>query len=238
MANVALSTRLQERPERFILSGLQTCRDVAGFLDDLRAGRIPCIAAGAPVDLFGYSIGAFLAEVLLLADPGGRLRGSKAFLFCGGSTLGGMAPVSRYILDGGAGAALNAFFDGRLEEELAGGSPLARLFERIQSIGTVFLSLLRHERLAAFREAGLRALGRRIAAVALAGDRVIPGGEVARTLALDPGPSGPPVRILDFPFPYTHENPFPLLDRFREEVSGCFGEVFGLAADYLAGDPA
>jgi hypothetical protein len=47
-----------------------------------------------------------------------------------------MAPVSRYILDGKAGAPLISFFGGRLEQELARESPLTRLFAAIQSLGT------------------------------------------------------------------------------------------------------
>jgi len=230
-ANVALSTRLESRPERFILSGLETFDDVVRLVGEIRAGRHPCIDAGAPIDLFGYSIGAFLAEVLVMSNPRRYFRSSRAFLFCGGSTLRDMAPVSKFILDGKAGETLSSFFQGRFEEELARESPLARLFARIQSLGTVFRSFLDHERLRSFREARLAGLGRRIKALALARDIVVPGAGVQRTLENSVRGG---VQVIDFPFPYTHENPFPLLEGMREEISLCFDGVFTLAGDFLA----
>jgi hypothetical protein len=42
-----------------------------------------------------------------------------------------------------------------------------------------------------------------------------------------------PVKILDFPFPYTHENPFPLRDKFQHQVMEKFEEVFAMASDFL-----
>lgn len=233
-ANVALSTRSEAHPERFILSGLETYNDVVRLVAEIRGGRHPCIDARAPIDLFGYSIGAFLAEVLMLSNPRRYFRDSRVFLFCGGSTLGDMAPVSRYILDGKAGAALASFFGGRFEEELLRESPLARLFARIQSLGTIFRSLLDQERMKTFRETRLRAIGRRIRALALARDVVVPGLEVQRTLAGGVPAARSLVQVIDFPFPYTHENPFPLLEGFRDDVSRCFEGVFTLAGDFLA----
>ena len=40
--------------------------------------------------------------------------------------------------------------------------------------------------------------------------------------------------MIDFPSPYTHENPFPLLERFRDDVTRGFETVFSLAGDFLA----
>lgn len=232
--NVALSTRLESHPERFILSGLETYDDVVALLEQVRSGNHPCIGARASIDLFGYSIGAFLAEVLMLADPHRYFKDSRAFLFCGGSTLGDMAPVSRYILDGKAGAMLSSFFGGRFEEELSRESPLSRLFGRIQSLGTIFRSLLDQESLKTFRETRLRSIGRRIRALALAKDTVVPGPGVQATLSAGFPAGRSRVQVIDFPFPYRHENPFPLLEDFREEVSRSFERVFTLAGDFLA----
>jgi hypothetical protein len=233
-ANVAMSTRLQCRPERFILSGLETCNDVERLMAQVRGGLHPCLNARASIDLFGYSIGAFLTEVLLLSDPAGRFADSRAFLFCGGALLGRMDPVSRYIMDGKAGVSLTSYLKTPLEEELAGETPLARLFEKVQSLGTVFRALLEWDRMKEFRDAALAAIGRRLGALALRKDRVIPGVEVEKALHADSAERNPAlVRVLDFPFPYTHENPFPLLPEHREEVSGAFEEVFETAGAFL-----
>lgn len=233
-ANVAMSTRLQFHPERFILSGLETCNDVERLMADIRAGLNPCIEAGASIDVFGYSIGAFLSEVIMLSDPAGHFRDSRAFLFCGGAILGSMDPVSKYIMDGKAGERLISYLKAPLEEELARESPLARLFERIASIGTIFRSLLEWDRMKAFRETQLAALGRRVGALALIKDQVIPGREVERTLAAcAAGAESALIRVRDFPFPYTHENPFPLVPEYSEDVARCFEEVFEMAADFI-----
>lgn len=235
--NAALSDRLQSSPERFLHSGLQTYYDVAKLLSEIREGRHPLLAPGARIDLFGYSIGAFLAEVLLFADPGGHLSESKAFLFCGGATLGGMEPVSRYILDSRAGQELASYFGGRLDAELASDSPMSRLFERIQSLGTIFRSLLDLDRLKSFRESKLLTLGRRIIAVALAKDQVVPADAVARTLSTNlegERMAAARIRLLDFSHPYSHENPFPILPQFAAEIARSFEGLFSLASDFLA----
>jgi len=237
--NAALSTRIQSAPDRFLRSGLATYYDIAKLATEIRAGQHPLIDRGATLDIFGYSIGAFLAEVLLFANPEGHFGESKAFLFCGGATLSGMTPVSRFIMDSRAEEALSSFFTDRFETELSGDTPLSRLFERIQALGTVFKSLLDADRLKAFRDRQLQSIGRRLAAVALAKDRVIPGNEIARTLSGSSGTATeggvwPRAHVLDFPFPYSHENPFPLLAQFRAEIERSFEGLFRLAADFLA----
>ncbi len=237
--NAALSTRIQSAPDRFLRSGLETYYDIAKLAAEIRAGEHPLIDRNATLDIFGYSIGAFLAEVLLFANPGGHFGDSKGFLFCGGATLSGMTPVSRFIMDSRAEEALSSYFTDRFETELSTDTPLSRLFERIQALGTVFKSLLDADRLKAFRDRQLQSIGRRLAAVALAKDRVIPGNEIARTLSGSSGgsvPSGvrPRTHVLDFPFPYSHENPFPLLGQFKSEIGRSFDGLFRLAAEFLA----
>jgi len=237
--NAALSSRIQSSPDRFLRSGLETYYDIAKLAAEIRAGQHPLIDRRATLDIFGYSIGAFLAEVLLFANPVGHFGESKAFLFCGGATLSGMTPVSRLIMDSRAEETLSSYFTDRFEAELSGDTPLGRLFERIQALGTVFKSLLDADRLKSFRDRQLQSIGRRLAAVALAKDRVIPGDEVARTLTSNSAAGGelglrPRAHILDFPFPYTHENPFPLLAQFKDEIGRSFDGLFRLAAEFLA----
>ena len=151
---------------------LETYNDVVRLVDEIRAGGHPCIEAGASIDLFGYSIGAFLAEIIMLSNPGRDFGIPRAFLFCGGSTLGEMTPVSKYILDGKAGAALSTYFRQRFEEELSRESPLARLFaspvprnDLPQPPGPGADE--------GIPEGSLGAIGRRIRALALARDGVV-----------------------------------------------------------------
>jgi len=79
--NAALSTRLQLAPERFLWSGLETYYDVLQLIREIRSGRHPSIHPEAEIGIFGYSIGAFLAEMLMLENTHGLFSGSKALLF-------------------------------------------------------------------------------------------------------------------------------------------------------------
>ncbi|HUZ17027.1 MAG TPA: DUF6051 family protein [Spirochaetia bacterium] len=233
-ANAALSARLQERPERFLWSGLQSYNDVIDLIAEIRTGRHPVIREGARIDLFGYSIGAFLAELLMLDNRSGLFSESRAFLFCGGSTLSAMAPVSKYIMDSAANDALASYYGEGFEAEVATSAPIARLFARIQNLGTSFLSMLILDRLKEFRVSRIAELGRRLAAFVLKSDLVISSAAVAQTLAPADTRANSSLFIEEFSFPYTHEEPFPLLDNARGAVDAAFNQVMDSAADFYA----
>lgn len=61
--------------------------------------------------IFGYSIGALLAEVLLMANPKNYFEKSKLFIFCGGPTFDIMFPVARAILDSKAYESMSKFLN-------------------------------------------------------------------------------------------------------------------------------
>lgn len=232
--NAALSTRLQLAPQRFLWSGLETYYDVLQLVEEIRSGRNPVVDPEAEIGVFGYSIGAFLAEMLMLENSAGTFSSSRAFLFCGGATLAEMAPVSKYIIDSRANAALAAYYGDAFEAEINANPPLRRLFDRIQGLGATFRSMLLPARLQEFRLARLAAVGRRLAAIVLKRDRVIPSEAVRRTLTDGLGSSNSPiVETLDFPYDYTHEQPFPRTDRTRRDAQRALGRVMRLAADHL-----
>lgn len=226
LANAALSTRLQLDPRRFLYSGYQTFEDVVALVRGIRSGDNAQIPPGGGVDLFGYSIGAFLTEFLLLGNPEGLFGDSRAFLFCGGATLDGMNPVSRYIMDSGAGASMSEYYNEELSADVESGSPVRWIFSRLQSLSLLFRSLISAETFRGIRDGYLSAVRGRLRAVALAGDSVIPHSAVGRAIST----ADAPLRVLDFPFPYTHVQPFPLIDRLREEVDSAFAQVFAEAA--------
>ncbi|MRR20771.1 hypothetical protein EG827_11350, partial [bacterium] len=97
--NVALSTRMTISPQRFMLSGYQTAVDLAALIQSVREGGIPGIAAGGQADIFAYSIGALVTQVMMLSDPSPLPDDSRIMLFCGGSTFGLMNGTSRLIMD-------------------------------------------------------------------------------------------------------------------------------------------
>ena len=229
-ANAALSSRLQSAPERLIWSGLETYYDLLQVIEEVRSGRHPVVDRKARIDLFGYSIGALLAEVLLLDNYHGLFSDSRVFLFCGGSTLSAMWPVSRYIIDSTAHQALADYYGEHFESNLASTAPLRRLFERVQDLGTSFRSMLFLDRLGEFRVPRLKELGKRLAALVLKRDRVVPSGAVTATLSAATHSSGwSPVTVVDFPYRYTHEEPFPVLTEERSEVESAFRLVMNAA---------
>ncbi len=238
--NAALSSRLHEFPGRFLLSGLQTYRDIISLTDQIAGGAHQVFPWDCSFDFFGYSIGALLAEILLMADPGNRFAHSRGFLFCGGSTMDLMRPVSRYIMDSGAERALLEFMDSELtvarrttaKEET--GSLLQRIAGGFQRLGQCIGSMLDLREGSAVRNARFRELGPRLGAVALAGDEVMPGAGVVETL----GRFCPPgrVEVSDFPFPYSHEQPFPLNGPCGPGVDEAFDHVFSRAAEILGRD--
>ncbi len=222
-ANAVLSTRLEDRPFRFFTSGLQSYRDIVDLVRQVRAGIHPDFHPCARVDFFGYSIGAFLSELLLMADPQGLFASSRLFAFCGGSVMDGARACSRAILDAGAERALSALFrsltegDWRLDgsDELSSGQEWQ-----------YFLSMLSADRMAELRSARLAQIGSRIACLGLEKDEVYPPEVLRSTL-------GDRVRVLDFPFEYKHESPFPSALSGQEALRQAMHAVFGPASEFL-----
>jgi hypothetical protein len=228
-ANAALSTRLHARPERFVWSGLRTLRDLSRFAESIHRGDEPLLAAGARLDVFAYSVGAFLAQVLLMADDGGWFADSRLVNFCGGCLLSHTAPLSREILDSAAAQALRRFFE-ELDTQKQLRPELGRLLSE-DATGRAFELLVRDDRYGAEREAALQRIGPRVRALPLRKDRVMPAAGVAETLA----GSGARVEILDMPYSYDHANPFPLQGVDAAEVERGFAAVFGRAVEWLNG---
>ncbi len=229
-ANAALSTRLQADPKRFLLSGYQTLEDVVALVRTIRAGRHPLVDRSTTIDFFGYSIGAFLSEFLVLGNPGKLFAESRAFLFCGGATLNAMSPVSRYIMDSEAGAEMRRYFSLDLGDEAERNPAVRWIFARLESLALLFRSLVSTETFRTVRETCLQTVRGRIRAVALAHDLVVPALSVKEGLA----PSSA-VQVFDFPYSYTHEQPFPLDSRIRPEVENAFEQLFTTAAGALSG---
>ncbi|MBN2323941.1 MAG: hypothetical protein JXQ30_09410 [Spirochaetes bacterium] len=233
LANAAVSTRLQLCPPRFFWSGLQSYFDVIRIVKQVQDGLHPCIERDATVDFFGYSIGAFLTQLILMADLDRMLPDSRLFIFCGGPTVNRMSPVSRYILDSEANIALYSYFIENFEEELKRDARMREFFNDATPEGRYFRAMLDYHKMAGLRESRFHALSGRIMAVGLEKDDVIPKYEIENTLR---GRNRDiPIRIetVDFPYRYTHENPFPAGRRHAKAVDESFTEVLDLAADFL-----
>ncbi len=233
-ANAALSSRLHDDPLRFFISGYQTADDLIRLLSGIRDGEHPIIPGNASVDIFAYSIGAFLAEIMMMGNPGGLFDTSRLFIFCGGSVFANMNGRSKLIMDSAAFDRVYAYYMDDFENEVKKRSLLSSLLSS-GMLAMSFRSMIDQARFRLFREKRLRMLDGRIRSVSLAGDRIIPADGIISTLGpLFPGKKGI-VDIIDFPYPYTHENPFPLFDKKQSPpVDDSFKRIFSAAASFFA----
>ncbi|MFW5884518.1 MAG: DUF6051 family protein [bacterium] len=232
-ANAALSQRIQFAPHRFLTSGLETYFNIVDFVREVSSGSHPLFAAGARVDLFGYSIGASLAQLLLMANRDRLFSDSRAFLFCGGAVLDQANPVSRAIMDDEAYRAVFAFLrefasdpTAALPLESDAAESMHRELETIRSM--LFLD---HRRDA--REWLVGSIAPRVRGLVLADDHVFhPGGMIASWRRTD-GASLLDVAVGEPAYRYAHEQPFPHRGPDLEAVDRFFDETMERAAAAL-----
>jgi len=232
LSNAAISTRMHTKPQRFLWSGLQTYYDVIQFIDEYKSGQHSFIAPDAEVDIFAYSIGAFLAEILLMTNHKNYFDKSKLVMFCGGAVFNRLSPVSKFILDSQANVALYSYIVEHLESHLKTDEKLRYyLCERPEGIS--FRSMLNYGVMSDLREERLRDISDRLLAVALKQDAVVPPYEVANTLQGKYRDIPVRVDILDLPYQYKHEDPFPALENIADEVDAAFKRVFEPIVNFL-----
>lgn len=232
-ANIAISERLTEDPRRFLNSGYQTVRDLEELVVRIRDGKHPFIPATGKVNLFAYSIGAFLAEIIMMADQQSLFRNSKLFMFCGGSVFSNMKGASRLIMDNEAYNRVYSYYMQDFEKEIENGR---KIMDRILStrVGMTFRSMIDFSRFRKFREKSLSAMGDRIFSVGLAKDTVIPADGIVDTLKFSSGRKAGQVETWDFQYNYSHENPFPVYKTAEKRlVDNSFMKLISHAAAFL-----
>ncbi len=230
-ANVALSNRLTEDPMRFFNSGYQTVSDIVKLLSSLRNGEHPVIPGRSKVNIFAYSIGAFLAEILMMGNPENLFSESKLFIFCGGSVFSNMQGSSKLIMDSRAFDRVYSYYLNDFEKTITGKSPLTDFLCSSQ-IGMAFRSMIDLGRFKLFRENILKRLRDQIHSITLAKDSVIPSKGVLATL--NNFKKKNIAEVWDFPYSYSHENPFPIFDSpLSLKVDSCFDNVFSSASALL-----
>jgi len=233
IANVALSERLSEDPLRFMLSGWQSAEDVICLLEQTKSGKHPFLEKNADIDLFTYSIGSFLGQILMLANPANLLQQSRMFLFCGGSLFSQMNGVSRLIMDETAFRKIYHFYMCDLQTQIRQRHPF---FVHLQqtSLGNAFISMIRESNRRTFREHTIAKLHDKIQAICLKNDSVIPATGIIQTLGIHGKPPFCNVEVFDPPFPYSHETPFPVANPgLSPLVDTAFAHVFEKASGFL-----
>jgi len=222
-ANVALSKRLTEDPLRFFNSGYQTATDIIKLTDNIKNGHHKVIPGNCNIDIFAYSIGAFLAEIVLMGNPGNLFSDSRLFIFCGGSVFSNMQGSSKLIMDSLAFERVYNYYLNDFERTIKGKSPLID-FLRTSQIGMAFRSMIDLGRFKTFRENILNKLRNQIRSISLINDTVIPSYGVVATLNTQ---NNHPAEVWDFHYAYSHENPFPIFNSLQSlEVDKAFEKVF------------
>lgn len=232
--NGALSERLTEIPERFFLSGLQTSNDLIFLLNDIYEGKHPLFHRGTHTDIFAYSIGGLLAQVLFIANPNELLSDSKLFLFCAGSLFHEMNGISKLIMDPVAYHKIHNYYTSDLEFQIKKQGAFADFFNN-SKVGMAFRSMIAPDRLKSLRERIFKSRKEHIYAISMKNDRVIPSPGISKALmgTAERPPSN--MEVMDFPYPNYHEMPFPVKNEtFKDQVDEAFEKIFSKAAAFLA----
>jgi len=225
-ANVAFSERISENPTRFYSSGRQSINDLTQLVTEIKQGIHPFFSGNTQVDIFSYSIGAFLSQITVMTNPDGLFSDSKLFMFCGGGIFSSMFGESRSIMDKSAFARLLQYYMNDFSKEVKPNSISDRIYES-------FFSMISPDKNKAKREEFFKQLGNRIEGISLTKDKVMPFQGVIDALGSAIAKSR--ISLLDFSFPYSHENPFPLRSGVESaEVNASFNMVFERAAQFLA----
>lgn len=225
-ANVALSYRISKQPLRFYVSGLQSAYNVLQLVCEIKEGLHPLFRRGTSINIFAYSIGAFLSQVLMLSNTDGLFSDTRLFMFCGGSIFSRMNGNARDILDKEASDRLMNYYINDFHRE----RPVTGSEDQI-SLEEAFRMMIAPDVMRERRESFFQAACQRIRAISLKRDIVIPTGGVVSAL----GKSAHEIlREIDFPFDYSHQIPFPMRSGADRELVNCaFRSVFGQVADFL-----
>ena len=226
-ANAALSLRMDKHPYLFSMSGIQTYFDVIKLTSAIKNGHFEIFANNCHVNFFAYSIGALLTKILLISNPLQLFPDSKAFFFCGGSTFDKINGNSRAIMDNQAFANLRNHMlnnTDSFEKQIEIPEQHSHLLKDGWNALLAMSGIKSHIK---DREYALNNLINRIKAIGLKDDFVVPGSAIKETFF--------DVDVMDFPFKYSHETPFPINDnRVIETVTQTFNLVFNRASLFLA----
>lgn len=232
-ANAALSNRLSEDPMRFYRGGLQSAHDLIQLLTQIKQGEYPLLEKNSHVNFLGYSIGAFLTQIMFMANPGNLLKHSKAVLFCGGTTFNNMSGTSKLIMDNLAYKNLNEFYMHRFEKS-SGHETKKNLPALLNPVVNSFKAMIPIPSFSKLKEKSFLRLSKKITAIGLLKDQVIPARNIMETLKSHRRNNNFKLFMIDFPYVYSHENPFPVYNSEKSAlVDNCFELVFSEISEIL-----
>ena len=165
-----------------------------------------------------------------MAIPGNFFSDSKAALFCGGTTFNNMIGTSKLIMDDLAYKNLLQFY----MEQFENTSPAEyknHILHRLNSVIQSFKAMIPLPSFSFLKEQSFSKLAKKITTFGLLKDEVMPAGNIIKTLKDKRGKIKFRVMFTDFPYKYTHENPFPI---FKTEKSKLVDKSFDLIFSQIA----
>ncbi len=230
-ANAALSERLTTVPGRFYRSGHQTISDITLLARQAMGGTHPLFREGTTLDIFSYSIGSFLAEILMMANPESLFSTSRLFIFCGGAVFREMYGESRFIMDRKAYDRLLQYYCEEWFEETTEGKFMKG--ESGDALVNAFSAMINPDNYKKERRSFFQTMKGRISGISLLKDKVIPYSGVVACMGNQFASES--FELTDFPFPYTHESPFPSNGMVEDSLlENAFRFVFRKSAAFLA----
>jgi hypothetical protein len=222
--NLPLSERLTENPLRFFTSGYQSALDLLHLKKQIFEGLHPVFEKGTGTDIFAYSISCLMMQVLMLSYPKEFLPDSKIAFFAGGSLFSDMNGISKYIMDNVAFAGIWKYYREILSK--SGNYIAMKSWFDKNRFGRAFTWMLGYGRYKKERERTFQSYYSNLLVMALKKDQVIPLSGIRHAFG-DKFSHSDRIQVVDFPYPYIHENPFPVLSRkIDHEVDLAFRSVF------------
>ena len=226
LTNVAVSTRLHAMPHRALWSGLQTYNDVLQLMKNIKKDNNEHIDKDAHIDIFSFSVGGFLAQVLKMTNFNNYFKESKVFLFCSGATFNNQAPSSKFILDSETDAALYAYLVKDIDEIIENDPVLRHYLKGDFLPGKIFYAMLDYNKEKDFRESMLKKYENQFYAISLTKDDIVSPHEIVNTLKGANGDIDIRIDEMDFEYDYIHENPFPVMGVDSKKVDESFEMMF------------
>jgi hypothetical protein len=230
--NLALSSRLSENPVRFYISGRESIFNLWQLIKEIKSGQHSMFKENTSINIFAYSIGAFLSQILLLANPDQLMSDARLFMFCGGTLFSRMDGNSRDIMDCESFQKLRNYLliDFIERKKIISGLPTGKEEDAIEK---AFKAMLAFAQYRSYRESFFQESQSRVRAVTLKKDTVIPTLGVAEAFGEKSAPAI--LEEIDFPYEYSHQVPFPTHTRVAPEiVQQSFSYLFDKAATFLA----
>ena len=225
-ANITLSSRLSRNPLRFYASGRESVYNLWQLVHEIKEGKHPLFKEDTSINLFAYSIGALLSQVLLLSNPEKMFNDTRLFMFCGGSIFSQMDGNARDIMDKEAFDSLQRFY----RHDFLENRSLPTSFKN-DFLEQAFKAMIRPDVLQDYRESFFERACNRIKAISLKKDIVMPTGGIIKALGKA---SDRILEEMDFPFSYSHQIPFPFRKKENQPlVDQAFHTVFSKAAAFL-----